>query len=76
MLDILKENSFRVPETIAVASFDGSVFSTVSSPKLTSLLLKKEEVGRIAATKLVNLMKGFDEKPYVISWIVEEKEST
>ncbi len=76
VLDILKENAVSVPETVAVVSFDGSVFSAVSSPKLTSLLLKKEEVGRIAAAKLVSLMKGFDEKPYVISWIVEEKEST
>ena len=76
VLDILKENAVRVPETISVASFDGSVFSTVSSPKLTSLLLKKEEVGRIAAAKLVNLMRGVDEKPYVIHWIIEEKEST
>jgi GntR family transcriptional regulator, arabinose operon transcriptional repressor len=76
VLDILKENGICVPETIAVASFDGSVFSTVSSPKLTSLLLKKEEVGRIAAVKLINLMKGFEEKPYVIPWIAQEREST
>jgi GntR family transcriptional regulator of arabinose operon len=76
VLAVLKENAVQVPEAVAVASFDGSVFSSMSSPKLTSLLLKKEEVGRIAAAKLVNLMKGFDEKPYVISWIIEEKEST
>jgi GntR family transcriptional regulator of arabinose operon len=76
VLDILKENAVRVPDTIAVVSFDGSVFSTVSSPKLTSFLLKKEDVGRIAAAKLVNMIKGFEEKPYVIPWIVEEKEST
>lgn len=76
VLDILKENTIQVPEMIAMVSFDGSVFSTFSSPKLTSFLLKKEEVGRIAAAKLVNLMSRFEEKPYVIPWIVEEKEST
>jgi GntR family transcriptional regulator of arabinose operon len=76
VLEILKENAVQVPNTIALASFDGSAFSNISSPKLTSLLLRKEEVGRIAADKLVCLMKGFEEKPYVIPWIVEEKETT
>jgi GntR family transcriptional regulator of arabinose operon len=76
ILAILKSNAISVPEQISVVSFDGSVFGNISTPKLTSLLLKKEEVGRIAAGKLVNLMKGIDEKPYVIPWIMEQKEST
>lgn len=76
VLDILKENNIDVPSEISVVSFDGSVFSSMSSPKLTSLLLNKEEIGRIAAKKLVNLMKGYGEQPYVMPWIMEEKEST
>lgn len=76
VLDILRDSGIRVPEQIAVASFDGSLFGSIASPKLTSLFLKKEEVGRLAAGKLIGLMKGMEEKPYVMPWIMEEKEST
>lgn len=74
--DILKENGVRIPEQISVVSFDGSFISNMSSPKLSSLLLKKDEVGRVAAQKLVNIIKGASEHPYVMPWVIEEKEST
>jgi GntR family transcriptional regulator, arabinose operon transcriptional repressor len=76
VLNVLKENHIDVPEQIAIVSFDGSMFSDISSPKLTSLLLGKEEIGRIAAYKLVKLIKGFNEQPHIMTWSMREKEST
>jgi len=76
VLDILKNSKIKVPEQIAIVSFDGSMFSDITSPKLTSLLLEKEEVGRLAAVKLVNLLRGIGERPFVMPWHMKEKEST
>lgn len=76
VLGILKDRQIEVPGEVAIVSFDGSVFSELSSPKLTSLLLEKEEVGRLAAGKLINLIKGIKQQPYIMPWSMREKEST
>lgn len=76
VLGILKDSKIEVPGQIAIVSFDGSMFSDITSPKLTSLLLEKEEVGRLAAVKLVNLLRGISERPFVMPWYMKEKEST
>lgn len=76
VMGILKESQIGVPGQLAVVSFDGSMFSDITSPRLTSLLLEKEEVGRLAAAKLVNMIKGIREEPHIMSWSMKEKEST
>jgi GntR family transcriptional regulator of arabinose operon len=76
VLGVLKDSQIDVPGQVAIVSFDGSMFSDITSPRLTSLLLEKEEVGRTAAVKLVNMIKGIREEPYVMSWSMKEKEST
>jgi GntR family transcriptional regulator of arabinose operon len=76
VLEILKENRIEVPGRIAIVSFDCSMFSDITSPKLTSLLLEKEKVGRLAAGKLVNMLRGIGENPFVMPWQMIEKEST
>jgi GntR family transcriptional regulator of arabinose operon len=75
-LAVLKESNIEIPGQLAVVSFDGSVYSSLSSPKLTSLILKKDELGSLAAKKLINIIKGYPEQPYVLPWSISEKEST
>ena len=74
-LAVLKESNIEIPGQLAVVSFDGSVYSSLSSPKLTSLILKRI-FGSLAAKKLINIIKGYPEQPYVLPWSISEKEST
>ena len=66
----------RVPEDIAVISFDRSTYSDLTPVALTSLEHPKEEIGRVAAKKLLRMIKGYREKPEVLSWKLEERDST
>lgn len=66
----------RVPEDIAVISFDRSVYSDLTPVPLTSLAHPKEEIGRVAARKLLHMLHGRRERPAVLPWTLEERQST
>ena len=66
----------RVPEDIAVISFDRSVYSDLTPVPLTSLAHPKEEIGRVAARKLLHMLHGRREHPAVLPWTLEERQST
>jgi len=57
VIDALRENSYRVPEDIAVVGFDDLPLSAFLSPPLTTVRAPTETVGRIAAEKLFGLLK-------------------
>jgi GntR family transcriptional regulator of arabinose operon len=75
-LRVIKANKLEVPRQLAVVSFDGSMYSSLTSPKLTSFVLDKEEIGRLAARKLINIIKGSSEQPHITPWSLLEREST
>lgn len=52
----LHEQGIRVPEDISVTSYETSVLGGYSIPPLTSVNIKKEEMGAIAARMLLNRM--------------------
>ena len=52
----LHEQGIRVPEDISVTSYETSVLGGYSIPPLTSVNIKKEEMGAIAAHMLLNRM--------------------
>lgn len=68
LLTALREKEIRIPEDLAIISFDDSTFSRMSSPPLTSLHLNKEGLGALAAKKLLALMRGEAPKPEILSW--------
>ena len=37
LIDTLKENGYRIPEDVAVVSFDNTIYSSLSSPKITTV---------------------------------------
>lgn len=62
VLDALKELGRRVPEDVAVASFDNwAPFATGSVPQLTSVDMCFEAMGRLAAKKLFAALAGEEE---------------
>ena len=53
----LREMGLSVPDDVSVASFDGSVFSEITSPKLSGVRQDAAEIGRALADKLMRLIE-------------------
>lgn len=49
----LYEQGLRIPEDISITSYETSVLGSYSIPPLTSVNIKKEEMGAIAARMLL-----------------------
>jgi len=58
VIQALMEFGYRIPEDVSVAGFDDSRLSAFLNPSLTTVRAPTEEVGRIAARNLINLIKG------------------
>ncbi len=59
VLDALHDRQIRIPEDIAVIGFDNwTVLAANSRPQLTSIDLRLEELGRLAAQRLFEAMDG------------------
>ena len=76
LIELLRANNIRVPQDMAVISFDNSAFSDIAAVKITSLDYPKENLGRLAAEKLLNMLNGIPESPTLMPWGFTEKEST
>ena len=58
VVEALTECGYRIPEDVSVAGFDDSRLSAFLTPPLTTVRAPTEEVGRIAAQNLFNLING------------------
>lgn len=76
LLAALMRAGKRVPEDVAIISFDDSIYASLTPVKITSLSHPKEEIGRVAASKLINMINGKKESPAVLEWGLVESEST
>lgn len=56
----LQEIGIRVPEDVSVVGFDDLPFSEISNPPLTTLRVPKQEMGRLAVRKLIEVLNGKD----------------
>lgn len=52
------EVGIRVPEDMAVVGFDGILLGQFTTPALTTMNQPREEMGRLAAERLFNLLEG------------------
>ncbi len=57
----LQEKGYRIPEDISIIGFDDLPFCDISSPRLTSLRVPKQEMGRIAVRKIIDMIRKEDE---------------
>ena len=76
LIDLFMRKGIDVPRDKAVISFDNSVYSDISSVKITSLDHPKEDLGRAAANKLISMINGKKEEPLIMPFGCFEKEST
>lgn len=66
----------RVPEDVAVVSFDNSNLSRISPVTITSLSYEDRNIGKIAAQKLVDILNGKGVTSEVLPWTFIQKESS
>jgi GntR family transcriptional regulator of arabinose operon len=76
LINVLLSCGIRVPQDIAVVSFDNSSYSNMCSVKITSLAHGTKHIGRIAAEQLINILNGKQAKSQFVPWVLVEKESS
>lgn len=77
VIELLMSRGVRVPEDVLVTGFDNSSVSEYSPVKITSFDHPKDEMGRIAANKLIHMLcSGESEYPLILDMPLHEKQST
>lgn len=66
VLAALREMGRRVPEDVSVAGFDDLRSSRYLTPSLTTVRAPTEEVGRVAATSMIDLIRGRQADPLTL----------
>ncbi len=71
----LKKRGARIPEDMAVVSFDNSHYSELAPVRLTSLSHGNQNLGVLAAELMLRLLRGEECRGVSIPWQLIEKES-
>lgn len=70
VINALKEHGYHVPDDVAVVGFDDSRLSAFLTPPLTTVRAPTEEVGRMAAEQLFDVING--QHPYGVTRLSTE----
>ncbi len=54
----LQEKGYHIPDDISIIGFDDLSFCEITSPRLTSLRVPKEEMGRLAVRKVIDMVNN------------------
>lgn len=54
----LTAKGYHIPEDISVAGFDNSIYAQVCSPPLTTVAVDIEEIGKLAARRMIKHMSN------------------
>lgn len=66
----------KIPEELAIVSFDNSHYSEFAAIRITSLSHGKQNVGNLSAELLLRLMHGEEGTSVTVPWTLVEKESS
>ncbi len=58
-----RELGRRVPQDLSVVGFDDVVMASHTDPPLTTISVKKEELGRVGMNRLISLIEGSESEP-------------
>lgn len=58
VINACNRNSIVVPDDMSVIGFDNTLLSSVNHPKITTVDLKMKEIGKVAATELIDMTKN------------------
>lgn len=76
LINVLLSEGIRIPQDMAVVSFDNSSYSDLCSVPITSLAHGTKHIGRIAAEKLLAILNGGEAKSEFVPWVLVEKKSS
>ena len=76
LIRLLLSKSRRVPEDVAVVSFDNSYYSDLGPVRITSLAHEAHKMGGLAAQLLLDQMAGKPVQSSSISWKLVQKASS
>lgn len=76
VIDRLLHRGICIPKEIQIGSFDNSIYSELSAVRITSMNHPKEEMGREAVRRLIEMMKGKKVENMQFSMELVEKESS
>ena len=71
----LQKRGVRVPEDMAVVSFDNSQYSDLAPVHLTSLSHGSRNLGELAANLMLRLLRGEECRSETVPWQLVERES-
>lgn len=71
-----KNRGYRVPEDMAFAGFDGSVFGRMTEPSLTTVEQQISEMGSLAGELLIKQMRGEEVKSVLVQGVFRKGGST
>ncbi len=72
----LTARGLSIPGDVAIVSFDNSLYSEMSVPRITSLSHGEHNVGRQAANLLFRFLRGEPCSSEYVPWVLVEKESS
>ena len=72
LIPLLLSHGVRVPQDVAIVSFDNSVYAQLSPIPFRSLQSPKEQLGRLAAEKMIHILALQPETSSVLPWTLPE----
>ena len=72
----LKKQGVRLPQEMAVVSFDNSQYSELAPVRITSLSHRGQNLGGLAADLMLRQLRGEVCQSVVVPWVLVEKESS
>ena len=77
-MNAIRQKGLRIPEDISVAGYDGIELARRISPLMTTIVQDTDRIGRVAASKLIDLInnpKGTLIEQIVVEGTLEKGES-
>ena len=75
LIHCLRAEGLRVPEDVAVVSFDNSHYCTAGPVSITSLAHERHELGSLAAGMLLDRIRARHVDDALLPWTLRERES-
>lgn len=75
VINQLKKRGVRIPEEMAVVSFDNSQYSELAPVHITSLSHGSQNLGELSAKLMLRLLRGESCRSEIVPWHLVERES-
>lgn len=75
LIQVLRTLGRKIPEQVAVVSFDNSYYSQISPIPITSMGHRRHRMGTEAAKQLLLLLQGHSSRSLVLPWELIERSS-